>query len=134
MQPIWNLRHKGQVQGQKHTTTEALRSVQSDSGATKALRVEAFRYVISRMLLHSIYPHLSFFSQCRKMRRLRREFPCVSKHQPVVSELMQSNAIMAKAIQMVRLVLPLSFFFMRGEEEKPTKGFLQNLSPPLIFF
>ena len=83
-----------------------------------------------------------------EMRRMRREFPCVSEQQPVVSELKQSSAIKAKAIQMVRLVLPLSLFFfffylflfflfflfLRGEREGPPKGPLQNHSPSLIFF
>ena len=50
-----------------------VRSVQSDNGATKALRVEAIRYVISRMLLHSYISPSLFFSQSRKMRRMRRD-------------------------------------------------------------
>ena len=60
-------RHKGQSPRSKAhddqvVNVEALRSVQSDNGATQALRVEAFRTWLAACCSTRIYPHLLFFS------------------------------------------------------------------------
>ena len=69
MQPIWN-EAKAKAQGTNPRSkahddqvgnVEALRSVQSVNGATKALRVEAFVCVVSRMLHHSYISSSLFF-------------------------------------------------------------------------
>ena len=115
-------RYKGQSPRSKAhndqiVSVEALRSVQSVNGATKALRVEAFMCVVSRMLHHSFFSSsLSFFWVSLVQGNETYETGCNSHAWANNSQWHQnwsSRVQMAKAIQMVRPVLPhsLSFFF-----------------------